>query len=159
MNRVFIFSRPVTPKVEVSGEEIGWKRLNFKWVYVDIESMELALIYDESRLEFKLSDSNQFAIYKGELLSLKTSPHRILLISDLDNTLYNHTDQGKSAYNDFIIFWIKNYEFNGSKLVYNTGRHLSEYNQDKIKFYEPDLLMSALGNYAYKYDENENLVL
>jgi HAD superfamily hydrolase (TIGR01484 family) len=159
MNRVYIFSRPCIPKVRVAGQEMDWKRLNTKWIHLDIESKELSLEYPRNTLSFILTGSTQFAIYKDELIPLKTSLNRILLISDIDNTLFNKTSQAKSAYHCFIRFWIENYEFSGSKLVYNTGRCLAAYNKDKDEFYEPDLLMSVLGNYAYKYDNDENLVL
>ena len=44
--------------------------------------------------------------------------------------------------------------FNGSILVYNTGRSFPFYEEAKPLLYEPDMLFVGLGSQAYRFDEN-----
>ena len=159
MKRLYIYSRPEVPSVYINQAEASCQRLNQKWIYLNHDSSEVTIKYEHTSKTFLIPDHPQQAIYKDFLIKICNSPKRILLVTDLDNTIFNTTPAGLLAYETFIKTWLESFEFNGSKLVYNTGRCLREYNKDKDKLYEPDLVLSVLGNYCYKYNKESNLDL
>ena len=78
---------------------------------------------------------------------------KILLISDIDGTLYKENPEALQALDLFNKFWISNFEFNGSKLVYNTGRAINELHQYKNMLLMPDLIITVIGSYAYEIND------
>ena len=153
MKRVYIYAKAEVPTVSINQTEAACTRLNQKWVYLDHVSAEITVKSQNSCKTYTICQHPQHAIYKDSLIKIFNSPKRILLITDLDNTIFNPSPIGLLAYETFIKTWLESFEFNGSKLVYNTGRCLREYNKDKERLFEPDLVLSVLGNYCYKYDQ------
>ena len=158
MSEVFIFSLS-EPCVKVSQISIPVSRVKNRWYIVSLTSSLFVLEQDSSVYEFQLPSPGRYAIYNQELLPLSSSYSKTLLVSDIDGTLLKRTEEGMQAYQSFIKFWIQHFEFNGSLLVYNTGRSTVEYQEIKEFLYEPDLLITLIGNYAYKFGENAEEVL
>jgi len=100
---------------------------------------------------YAVKSEGAFAVYHGEVLEVDFKKS-ILLVADLDNTLVGSHPDTKAALDRFNQYWIKYHYFNGSRLVYSTGRSLEEY----LKLYEegqqlldPDMLVTAVGSDVY----------
>ena len=159
MAKVFLFGKGKIPVVMQGDQEVSLKNFGSKWAVAEVVAGELTVILDQEVMKYQLEDGFEYAIYKNELLNIDKSKNRVLLITDLDGTMVGENSQIMRDYETFIKFWIQYYEFNGSKLVYNTGRLIDEYIRDMHQFYEPDLTILLLGNYAYKFDKNGQPVL
>ena len=159
MAKVFLPAKPKIPHVMQGDQEVTFKNFGSKWALAEVLAGELSIILDDEVTKYQLEDGFEYAIYKKELLKIDRSRNRVLLVTDLDGTMVGENNQIMEDYETFIKFWIKFYEFNGSKLVYNTGRLIDEYIRDQHLFYEPDLAVLLLGNYAYKFDKNGQPVL
>ena len=159
MSIVYAYTKKEQLKAIVNGLEVVPEVFNIKWKYFRVISCNFTVKFNEDLIDYKLESPGLYAIYNKELLQVNPNPSRLLLVSDLDKTIFHTTPEGLDAYSRFIHFWIKHYEFNGSKLVYNTGRSLKEYSKDIDKLYEPDLLISTIANYVYKFDQQGNGVL
>ena len=159
MAKVFLPAKSKIPHVMQGDQEVTLKNFGSKWALAEVLAGELSIILDDEVTKYQLEDGFEYAIYKKELLKIDRSRNRVLLVTDLDGTMVGENNQIMEDYETFIKFWIKFYEFNGSKLVYNTGRLIDEYIRDQHLFYEPDLAVLLLGNYAYKFDKNGQPVL
>lgn len=159
MSIIYIYSKRVELSVSVDAQEVALKVFNSKWKYFRVDEKEFVVKFDDKLVEYNIQSSGNFAIYKQELIQIDPSPYRLLLVTDINNTIFNLTEEGLQAHLRFIHFWIKHQEFNGSKLVYNTAWSLIQYNVDADKLYEPDLLIASVSNYVYKFDDQGNGVL
>ena len=59
-------------------------------------------------------------------MKIKNRVRPLLLVADLDGTLFERNQLAKDAAERFTRHWICYHMFNGSKLVYNTGRSLED---------------------------------
>lgn len=104
---------------------------------------------------YTISKPGRYAIYHGKILSLFPLAKELMLVSDLDGTLFENSDEGRFALSQFTEYWIQNHLFTGSKLVYSTGRSLEEFLslfRCGYDILEPDLLVTAVGSDVYTLD-------
>ena len=97
----------------------------------------------------------RYALYMGELIPIEDAGRPILLITDLDDTLVSDDIRGKAAMRRFFRYWVKKHLFNGSKLVYSTGRTFFRYQRvftDHSGVILPDLLVTGIGGEAFEVD-------
>lgn len=159
MSTIYLYSKKIELIVLVNESEVALSEFSTKWKYFQTSSENFIVKFNGKAVEYSLSTSENYAIYREQLIKLEPYPNRLLLATDLDKTIFHNTQEGLEAYSRFIHYWIAHFEFNGSKLVYNTGRSLAEYLPDIEHFYEPDLLITAISNFIYKFDQNGNAVL
>jgi hypothetical protein len=96
--------------------------------------------------------SARFALFKGTLVPVQENSDHILVISDLDSTMIGDNETARAATSRFTFVWLSKYFFNGSKLVYSTGRSLQDYLQIHsygLDFIDPDFLVTSVGGDAY----------
>lgn len=95
----------------------------------------------------------RYAVYHGNLIAIDETAPRLLLITDLDGTLaQEHDPTAAAASARFAQFWLQRHYFNGSKLVYSSGRSLEEFLQLRrsgIDLLDPDLYIGEVGSDAY----------
>jgi HAD superfamily hydrolase (TIGR01484 family) len=139
-------------QVLVNGQEQVLKTFKQKWFYFNTSSKSFE-IHSDSTKSFQIPSPGRYVFYDSELVSIKSNPSSILLVSDLDNTIFNETEKGLEYYKNFIKFWLIHFEFNGSFLVYNTGRSMPDYLEDIHRLYKPDMILMYLSTYAYVLDE------
>ena len=86
----------------------------------------------------------------------------MLLVTDLDHTLLDPSPDGHKAASEFVDYWLAHHYFLGSKLVYNTGRYLEEYQdleESDFDLLDPDLLGTSVGSDVYRINEQGNFEL
>ncbi|OMJ78602.1 hypothetical protein SteCoe_21526 [Stentor coeruleus] len=133
-------------------------RFKKNWLGLRTSDREIEVNTISGTHRIEIPSSGKYAFFEGELLEIKDNSKKVLLVSDLDRTVFHDSPEGLAAHKEFIKFWIQHFEFNGSILVYDTGRSLNEYEWIIDKLYEPDLLVAVLGNYALTFDEEGHFV-
>ncbi|CAG9327031.1 unnamed protein product [Blepharisma stoltei] len=129
------------------------------WKFVSSNFLGCFKIIDEENqetLSFEIDHDGEFAIYDEKLIEIETNNQKIMLLSDLDNTLVGYNEVARSALIRFNEYWIRKHLFSGSKLVYNTGRDFCRYISllnDGFELLEPDLLITGAGVEAYTIDK------
>jgi sucrose-6F-phosphate phosphohydrolase len=104
---------------------------------------------------YTISKPGRYAVYRGKVIPIQRTPREVLLVTDLDGTLLENSDEGRGALSRFTEFWISKHLFNGSKLVFSTGRSLEEFLilfGSGYDILEPDLLVTAVGSDVYTLD-------
>ena len=104
---------------------------------------------------YTIPKEGRYAVYKGELLEIQDNYKPLLLITDIDGTLLENNRWGRQALKRFTHYWIITHLFNGSKLVYNTGRSLGEFLSlfsGDYDILDPDLIVTSVGSDVYSID-------
>jgi hypothetical protein len=108
-------------------EHFGWWKTHLSCESAQLFRFEFALGPQNPRPALAVSDNyheisatGRYAVYNGALLKLRAEIAPILLVSDIDNTLFNSNETACAAARRFLKYWLKTHQFNGSKLVLNT---------------------------------------
>jgi hypothetical protein len=102
-----------------------------------------------------LRKGGRYALYRGELIRLRRKFPPSMIVTNIDGTLFERNQTAKDALVRFHRFWIKYYLFTPSVLVYNTGRHLSDFLAIKAEGFElpnPNFLIAGLGSEIYRFN-------
>jgi sucrose-6-phosphatase len=159
MSVIYIYDLDFRSNMLLNSVQVSLTREGNHWGYFCIDSLEFTIEYEGQSHTYELPTSGKYALYSQELIKITPSAKKILFVSDLDGTLYKETPEALQAYDRFVKFWIKYFQFNGSKLVYNTGRSVSGYREVKHSLYIPDLAILQIGSYGYSLDQTGDLVL
>ncbi|KAK6587992.1 sucrose-phosphatase-like HAD superfamily hydrolase [Cryptosporidium xiaoi] len=96
------------------------------------------------------NEEHRYCLFNGKIsLIPKISP--IVLVTDLDGTLI-----GNSYYlSKFNDIWIREHMFNGSKLIYSTGRNLKDFliASKQYNLLKPDFAVCGVGTEIYEFPE------
>lgn len=94
----------------------------------------------------------KFCLKDGELSQIIPRPP-IAVVTDLDGTLIGHDDY-LSKFNEI---WIRQHMFNGSKLIYSTGRNLKDFLLAAKQFHllRPDYAICGVGTEIYEFPNKE----
>lgn len=109
----------------------------------------------DSEQNYFIAKEGRYAVYKGKLLEVQDNPKSVLLITDIDGTLLENNRWGREALKRFTHYWITTHLFNGSKLVYNTGRSMEEFLSLFSGGYDvldPDLIVTSVGSDVHSID-------
>ena len=174
MASLFYNSKRTTPVVRFAGESGQWEELmftkteRFQWFTVQLPSVPVVFTVsdesgciDSSGPPFSLSVSGRYVLHRGSLLPIFPQSRRLLLVSDLDGTLIRQRDpEGVAASTRFVHHWLQRHYFNGSKLVYSTGRFLQEVKnlrETNVDLLLPDLLITDMGSDAYTVNRDTGM--
>ncbi|OMJ78153.1 hypothetical protein SteCoe_22085 [Stentor coeruleus] len=159
MSEIYLYLRKLENfSIIVNGsQELGYEIYNKRWgmFHMDEDDFQFRTVSNSEILtnSYHLPSKGRYALYKGELIEIVSEKKKVLLVSDLDKTLWSPLDETNEAYDVFIKYWISHFGFNDSILVYNTGRNLKEYIEASKNLFEPDAIVLVLGNYAYVFNE------
>ena len=153
MSEVFIYKYLDNVIITANSVNIPLTKHRNCWYLALIPELAFSVELNNKIIHYKIPSIGKYAIYNNELLPISNSYKKILLVSDVDGTLYKENAECLNALNSFNRFWISNFEFNGSKLVYNTGRSIAFYSEIKDILLIPDTIITVVGGYAYKFNE------
>ena len=162
MSRIYIYKDSHDTIIKVNDDIIPLIKHKNCWYLAIIPGLYFTYESKTNITQHSIPQISEYALYKNELLPINNNLYsKILLISDIDGTLYKENPEALQALDLFNKFWISNFEFNGSKLVYNTGRAINELHQYKNMLLMPDLIITVIGSYAYEINDywNEKLML
>lgn len=152
MNRVYLYRDQVDLVIEA--EEVQVSYFKGRWFLYSFLSSSFRLVSSmQPAVFFELPCQGDYALHKKEVIPIKSSHKRVLLVSDIDGTLFYKSDEACLAYSNFSKFWIQNFLLNDSYLVYNTGRSIQDYSELKETLLAPDLLITTNGNIIYGFNE------
>ncbi|KAH8584345.1 sucrose-phosphatase-like HAD superfamily hydrolase [Cryptosporidium sp. chipmunk genotype I] len=163
---VFREMRPVEQILDWHTVELETKRAFLEFVLCNTEKTEwdnppssycrknyFISIKDAERESGKEAKKGlKFCLKDGDLSHIvPRSP--IVVVTDLDGTLIGHDDYLKK----FNEIWIRQHMFNGSKLIYSTGRNLKDFLLAAKQFdlLRPDYAICGVGTEIYEFPNKE----
>jgi HAD superfamily hydrolase (TIGR01484 family) len=158
MSEVFLYCKAAGTRIDSDSVGVDFTVFKAKWLRFELNFLSFKVTTLTTVNTYSLPGPGKYAIFNGEIIPVVNHTRKILLVTDLDRTVFQYSETGLQAYSNFLRFWIEKFEFNGSFLVYNTGRSVSEYEEDKSLLFQPDLLVLVLGNFVYSFSNDGDYI-
>ena len=160
MPEIYVYKHQDSLEIWSSSIQILAKHIKGRWFLYSIPSLDFELkIADCPSQTYSIPSPDTYALFKEELIPISNASKKVLLVSDVDGTIISNTQDSLVAMAEFSRFWIQNFMFNGSRLVYNTGRPIDLYLEYREILMDPDTCINVIGTVAYELDENGNPIV
>ena len=155
MPEIYVYKYLDSLEVWSSSIQIPPRHKKGRWFLYSIPSLAFEVTIANSPPQtYTIPSSDAYALFKEELIPISNASKKVLLVSDVDGTIIFDTQESLTALDEFTRFWIKNFMFNGSRLVYNTGRPIDEYLEHRETLMDPDTCINVIGTGAHEFDES-----